>query len=324
MRIFVQSRHQYPAKLGGPGGGRVFDLLVKGLAELGHEVLYYLELGSAVLDKNSLPDNVTLVDRLVFDADVYHLRSDCELWRKLEERNLPWVATCHTDLEIHGKSRKCARRNWIYVSKHLAATYNSRRFVHNGVDPAEFQFREVKRDYLLFVSALPLALRKGLDIAIATAQASGTKLYVAGSANNKQLVDQIRQRCNKPGVIYLGEIGGQQKAELFAGAKALIFPTQINEAFGLVVAEALISGTPVICSAYGACPELVSQKVGFICKNTEDYIDAVKNIYEIAPGTCRDKAMGCYHYLRMASQYLMEYELEIQSAVTLTRTEAVQ
>ena len=89
MRIFVQSRHQYPAKLGGPGGGRVFDLLVKGLAELGHEVLYYLELGSAVLDKNSLPDNVTLVDRLGFDADVYHLRSDSGLCKEMENMNLP-------------------------------------------------------------------------------------------------------------------------------------------------------------------------------------------------------------------------------------------
>ena len=301
----------------------MFDFLVKGLAELGHEVLYYLEFGSTVLDKYSLPDNVTLVDRLVFDADVYHLRSDCELWRKLEERNLHWVATCHTDLEIHGKSRKCARRNWIYVSKSLAATYNSRRFVHNGVDPAEFQFREVKENYLLFVSALPLALRKGLDIAIATAQASGTKLYVAGSADNKELVNQIQNRCCVPGVKYLGEIYGQKKAEIFAGARALIFPTQINESFGLVVVEALISGTPVICSANGACPELVSEEVGFICKNTKDYIDAVKRIHEIAHSTCRDKAMRCYHYLRMASQYLKEYEFEIQLTATSTMTEKI-
>lgn len=312
MRIFVQSRHRYPASIGGPGGGRVFDFLVKGLAELGHEVLYYLESGYSDSPANLLPDNVTLVDDLVTDADIYHLRSDSELWPELERMKLPWVATCHTDLAVHGRSRKIAQRNWIYVSDSLARTYNSQRYVYNGIDPSELQYSTCKKDYLLFVSALPLAIRKGLDLAIDTALACGVKLYVAGSADDQGLVDQIKKRCRHPGVFYIGEIHGSHKAELFAGARALIFPTQLNEAFGLVMAEALISGTPVICSANGACPELVTEDVGFICNSSDDYVAAVNHLHEIAPGDCHKKAIRDYHYLRMATEYVREYQSEIE------------
>ncbi|MEJ2418498.1 MAG: glycosyltransferase [Exilibacterium sp.] len=312
MRIFLQSRHRYPASAGGPGGGRVFDFLAKGLAELGHEVLYYLEGNPG----GRPPANITFVDHLVEDADIYHLRSDSELWRVLEHRQRPWVATCHTDLAVHGRPREVAHRNWIYVSQSLARTYGSRRFVHNGIDPAQFVYSERKQEYLLFVSALPLALRKGLELAIATARATGVKLYVAGSAEDTKLVAQIRRRCRGPGVCYLGEIGGREKTEFFANARALIFPTQINEAFGLVLAEAMVSGTPVICSGNGACPELVTGDVGFICHSQKDYEAAVERVGAIVPAACRAKAIQDYHYLRMAKDYVREYEFEIERSVS--------
>ena len=98
-----------------------------------------------------------------------------------------------------------------------------------------------------------MAWKKGLAEAIAIAQASHRKLYVAGSDPDPELVEQVRQQTEQAGVTYLGEISGPKKAKLFAKAYALLFPTQINEAFGLVMVEAMMSGTPVISSAEGAC-----------------------------------------------------------------------
>ena len=69
---------------------------------------------------------------------------------------------------------------------------------------------------------------------------------------------------SEKGIEFVGEIYGTQKSELFAGAQAVLFPTLINEPFGLVIAEALMSGTPVICSDNGACQELIDSEVGFI------------------------------------------------------------
>ena len=180
MHVFVQSRHRYPARVGGPGGGRVFDCLVKGLAELGHEVSYLVQSGIDHELTQDVSPNITFVNELVPEADIYHLRSDSSLATEMQKQNLPWVATCHVDLEVHNKSRTESKPNWIYVSRHLAKTYGSPRFVTNGVDPSELTYAADKQDYLLFVSALPLARRKGLDKAIWIAREVNLPLVVAG------------------------------------------------------------------------------------------------------------------------------------------------
>jgi glycosyltransferase involved in cell wall biosynthesis len=117
----------------------------------------------------------------------------------------------------------------------------------------------------------------------------------------------------------VGDVRGKKKAELLAGAKAFLFPTKVNEAFGLGMVEALMSGTPVICSDRGACPEIISGDVGFVCRTQEDYREAINRIDGISPAACRDRALRDYHYLRMAKDYLKEYEKEIY-AYTETRS----
>ena len=72
-----------------------------------------------------------------------------------------------------------------------------------------------------------------------------------------------------------------------------------------------MSGTPVICSDRGACPEVITPDVGFVCKDYEDYVEAVHRISDVSPRACRDKAMRDYHYLKMAAGYVAEYEKEI-------------
>jgi glycosyltransferase involved in cell wall biosynthesis len=75
--------------------------------------------------------------------------------------------------------------------------------------------------------------------------------------------------------------------------------------------EALMSGTPVISSDRGACPEIISADVGFICKSDEEYERAIACASDISPAACRDKALREYHYLKMAAGYLSEYQKEI-------------
>ena len=89
------------------------------------------------------------------------------------------------------------------------------------------------------------------------------------------------------------------------------FSTQANETFGLVVAEALMSGTPVIASHHGACPEIVLPEVGFVCATTDEYKSAVERVERISPLACRTAALERYHYLRMARDYVVEFEEEI-------------
>lgn len=275
----------------------VHDYLAKGLAELGHEVLYLLKEGAEAPP----PPGVTLASEPAPDADVFH---------NLERPGRPWVQTIHIDETLLGRSRSPAAENAIFISRFLAGLYGASRFVLNGIDPVDCIYSETKDDYLFFLCNMDRHIAKGLDLALALSAQIGFDLVVAGASRDPAIIDEVTNMCRRTGATYLGDVRGTQKMELFAGAKAVLFPSRLNEGYGLVIAEALMSGTPVICSDKGACPELMSPDAGFVCGDWEAYVRAVEHIGEISPRRCREIAMRDHHYLRMAADYVREYEQE--------------
>jgi len=322
MRILLSSEHRYPAFAdvgAGPhpqpypsgSGFWIHDLLARGLAELGHQVFYLLRQGAA----KPLPPGVRAVSQPVWDADILHTISDRDdaLVSEWQARGRPWVSTCHIDMRTRGMAQRPTTDNWIFVSRTLAHRHGRQRFVLNGVDPDACIYSESKRDYLLFMSSMDWEMKKGLDIALSLAARHRLSLVVAGTGNNYKRIMRITALCREIGAEYVGDVRGQRKAELLAGAKAFLFPTRIDEAFGLGMVEALMSGTPVICSDKGACPEIITRDVGFVCRYEPDYVNAIRRVDQISPQTCREKAMREFHYLRMAQDYIAEYEREIRA-----------
>jgi glycosyltransferase involved in cell wall biosynthesis len=320
MRVLVSSTHRYPAlsEIGSglqpkafPSGSGylIHDLMVRGLAELGHDVFYLLRNGA----DQPLPAGVTLVSEPTPGVDILHTISGHanDLVREWQAHRKPWVTTCHLDPRARGQERALTTKNWIFVSRTFAQLYDSDRYVLNGIDPAEYIFSESKDDYLLFMSTMDWGMAKGLDVVLSLSRKLGFKLVVAGTGRDHESINRVAEMCREAGADYVGDVRGKAKAELLAGAKALLFPTKLDEAFGLGMVEALMSGTPVICSDRGACPEIISPDVGFVCRNESDYVAAVNSIANISPQACRDKAMREYYYLRMAADYAAEYEKEI-------------
>jgi glycosyltransferase involved in cell wall biosynthesis len=311
LRILVTRQNSYPARAypvstEGLASLRITDLIVKGLAELGHEVHYQVRL-----DREFLPEGVRWVaEGSLPSVDIAH-RQKVDLGVRKSDLPQPWVRTCHTDLGERGLSRSLAQDNWIFVSRTLARAYGSSRYVVNGIDPSEFIYSASKSNYFLFTACLDRAEQKGLDVAVSLSRKAGFKLVVAGSAVSDAANAAIREMCRHDNIEMVGEIQGERRAELFAGAKAFLFPTQHNEAFGTVMAEALVSGTPVICSNRGACQELISPDVGFVCATEQDYLAALDRVHLIKPTDCREKVMREYHYLRMARDYVEQYRQEI-------------
>lgn len=319
MRILLYSGHEYPASATvGSGlhprlfpsasGFWIHDLLAKGLAELGHQVFYLLTRGM----KAPLPPGVMQVSKPVNDADILHTIAYCDEDRVADQwSHKPSVATCHIDVTTRGKERSPNTDNWIFVSRTLARVHGSDRHVLNGIDPSAYAYSESKDGFFLFMSTMDWGNRKGLDVALSLAKKVGFKLIVAGTGTDYEHINAVAQMCRDVGAEYVGDVRGVFKAYLLAKATALLFPTKVNEAFGLGMIEALMSGTPVICSDKGACPEIISNDVGFVCTNEHDYVSAVYRIKEISNRACREKAMREYHYLRMAKDYVAEYEKEI-------------
>lgn len=321
MRLLHSSPHRYPAlRETGSGlrpkpfpsgsGFLIHDWLVKGLAELGHEVFYLLRQGA---DK-PLPDRITIVSEPRMDVDVLHTMScyDLDLVQLWQARRQPWVTTCHLDLRARGMAPATTTENWIFVSRTLAELHGRERHVLNGIDPSEYIYSESKEDYFLFMSTMDWGTKKGLDVALSLSGKLGFKLVIAGTGKDSESINRVAESCRKIGARYVGDVRGREKAELLAGARGFLFPTKIDEAFGLGMAEALMSGTPVICSDRGACPEIISPDVGFVCKTENDYVAAINNITTISSQSCRDKAMKKYHYLKMAADYVAEYQKEIE------------
>ena len=307
MKISFSSYHKYPGRLHGVASHAVHDNLVKGLAELGHEVWYHLK----ERPEAGLPDGVRFTSSRLKNADIYHI-NDGLLEDKIEG-DFPWVRILHCDVRIKGYELDICEENWIYVSKTLADLYGSKRYVHNGIDPSEFYYSDTKDDYLFFiVGGLQRAEMKGLSMALSIAQKSGMKLKIAGTSDDPNELEAFKSFCKKNGAIFCGPVYGSEKAELFAGARALIFPSKYNEACPLVISEALISGTPVITSANGSCPELVDEKIGFTCDNENDYLEAVERLDAIHPRDCRAYALEHFHYLDMAKNYVLQYEYELE------------
>jgi glycosyltransferase involved in cell wall biosynthesis len=320
MRLLLSSVHTYPAfgKVGSglrprqfPSGSgfHIHDLLAKGLAELGHEVFYLLPGGA----EEPPPRGVTLIPELRFDVDLLHTIStqDHDVVREMRARGRRWVTTCHLDLRARGKERGRVGDNWIFVSRTLARSHGSDRYVLNGLDPDDYIYSETKGDYLLFMAAMDWGIDKGLDIALSLSERVGFDLVVAGTGSGDEVVERTAEMCRRGGAKYVGDVKGREKAELLAGAKAFLFPTRLNEAFGLGMVEALYSGTPVICSDKGACTEVISPDVGFVCAGEGDYAAAFERLADISPRACREKAMREYHYMRMAADYVAEYEKEL-------------
>ena len=316
MRILLSSDHEYPAaNLNGSGlhpkkfpsgsGYILHDLLAKGLAELGHDVFYLVRRSHA-----DAPSGVNLIFEPLQDVGILHTISgrDAAL---IEETGKPWVATCHMDDRTRGRERDPVKQNWIYVSRTLAQLHGSERYVWNGVDPAEYIYSETKDDYFLFMSTMDWGTQKGLDVVLSLSKQLGFKLVVAGTGESYERIAKVREMCDEAGAKYVGDVRGRQKAELLAGAIGFLFPTKLDEAFGLGMVEALMSGTPVICSDRGACPEIITSDVGFVCSNEDQYIAAVETIGEIDSRACREKAMRDYHYHAMSINYVREYEIEL-------------
>ena len=315
MKILLAANSSDPSvsrnKPSPSGSGQyVHDLLARALGELGHEVSYLIYED---LDE-PLADTVRQVRRPPANVDLFHTVAyrDEETAAALLGRGVPWLNTCQLDLRVRGWRRPPVSPNWVYVSKTMARSFDSDRYVHNGLDPESFIYSETKENYLLFIANLEFAREKGLETALTVARQSGIPLIVAGTARSAAVVAKIEALCRDEGARSVGYVRGRRKAELLAGARALLFPSQLAEACPLVIAEAMFSGTPILASDRGACPELIAPGTGFVCSTEEDYRAAMERLDEIRPADCRAYAMKTFHYHRMASDYLNQYEWELE------------
>ncbi len=134
---------------------------------------------------------------------------------------------------------------------------------------------------------------KGPHIAIEAAGASGRRLIIAGNVPDEAKHRDFFDRCIRPHVDgrtveYVGPVTDEEKNNLLRNAAALLMPVLWNEPFGIVMAEALACGTPVIGFRRGAIPEVVTDGVnGFVCSSPSEMSSLIGSLGQIDRRACR-------------------------------------
>jgi glycosyltransferase involved in cell wall biosynthesis len=190
--------------------------------------------------------------------------------------------------------------------------------VHNAISLDELTFSAEKDDYLIQLARI--SPQKGQHVAIEIAQAVGLPLLLAGKVGEEPPAQDYFETRIKPalgkGVRWLENVGGEHRATLLARARAMLFPIQWDEPFGMAVVEAMASGTPVLAISRGAMPELIEPGVsGLLGADAQALIDAFGDLSEIDPHACAESARRRFSPETMATAYEAAYRTALPQAV---------
>ena len=171
--------------------------------------------------------------------------------------------------------------------------------------------------YLAFLGRI--APEKRPDRAIEIAKRAGIPLKIAAKvdpADQEYFAHVIEPLFHDPLVEFIGEISDHEKNEFLGNALALLFPIDWPEPFGLVMIEAMATGTPVIAWRKGSVPKVIDEGVtGFVVNSIEGAVRAVGQIGALDRTAVRRQFEARFTSSQMASQYLAVYkELVVGSA----------
>ncbi len=298
-----------PPRLYG-GIERVIDFLARGLVERGHTVTLFAhpesetggelvpygapphlgrrqrmgelwQLGSALWRRRSRFDLVHSFGRLAALLPLLPVRRLAKI-QSYQRAEIPWSSVA--------KATRLAGDSLCFTAcaAHLFTDPPAGRWqaIFNGVELAPFDFvAEVVADApLVFLGRIEAI--KGVHHAIEIARASGRALVIAGNRvegeADRYFQQQVEPHLDGERVRYVGAVDDRRKAELLGSASALLMPIEWEEPFGIVMAEAMACGTPVIGFARGSVPEVIRDGVnGFQCTGVEGAVAAVARLGEI-------------------------------------------
>jgi glycosyltransferase involved in cell wall biosynthesis len=315
----------------------VVALLADGLAEAGHDVTLFatgdsvtrahLEFvfeqapGSAAINDIALDTTHTLFS--LRDArdrfDVLHVHSPFSALAAAVETGVPTMHTLHGAFvpEMRRLYSLVAARAWFIAISEAQKRFNEElRYagvVYNGIDMGVYALAQEKEDFVLFLGRA--APEKGWRRAVDAAKLAGVRLVsavkIAHPSEHHEWETNIRPVL-PPDFEVMGEISQEEKVDLLRRAKAVLFPIDWPEPFGLVMTEAMACGTPVIATPRGSVPEVVADGITGWIVDVEDYpvqaAERLTRLDEIDPMVCRERVDRLFSKQAMVTGYERVFE----------------
>jgi glycosyltransferase involved in cell wall biosynthesis len=323
------------------GTERIVSYITEELVQLGHEVTLFAS-GDSITKarllspcKNSLRMDASCEDQLAHhilllelveqekrNFDIIHYHIDYLHFPFSRRSPVPHLTTLHgkqsipdlaplykeyIDMPVISISdeqrRPLPNANWIST-------------VYHGLPAGAYRQGRGEGGYLAFIGRISPEKRpdRAIDIAIQT----GTPIKIAAKISKTEtdyFQEKIKPLMDHPLVEFIGEIGEAEKSEFLGKAKALLFPIDWPEPFGLVMIEALACGTPVIAYRNGSVPEIIEHgKTGYIVSTQQEAYKAVEDIDLISRTRCRSVFEKRFSAGRMTRDYLKAYQKVIDQA----------
>jgi glycosyltransferase involved in cell wall biosynthesis len=317
------------------GTERVVHYLTEELISLGHDVTLFASGDSKTsatlqaccsrslrLDpetRDPFAYHAVMLDKLLSEYarfDVMHFHIDYLHFLVSKVMGWPHLTTLHGRLDLpelqslyerfhdlpvvsisHAQRNPLPQASWLSTVPH-------------GIPKGMLKFSAHASDYFAFLGRI--SPEKRVDRAVEIATALGVPLRVAAKVDD---VDRdyhettIAPLFKPPLVEFIGEIGDAEKSAFLGNARALLFPIDWPEPFGLVMIEAMACGTPVIAFRHGSVPEIVEHGVtGFIVDDVAQAIEAASRVHELSRWRIREEFERRFTARRMAEDYLSLYE----------------
>lgn len=317
------------------GTERVVAYLTEELVHQGHEVTLFasgdsrtqarlispcprsLRLDQTCMDQWS--HHMVLLDQVFEQADefdVIHFHIDYLHYPLSRWCRVPHVTTLHGRLDLPDLQPLYRRFRDVPVvsisdaQRRPLPWINWQATVYHGLPQSLLTFHAQPQDYLAFIGRI--SPEKRVDRAIHLARLCGIKLKIAAKvdrADRDYFEQVVKPLLRGPDIEFIGEITEQQKSDFLGNARALLFPIDWPEPFGLVMIESLACGTPVIAWNCGSVPEIITSNLtGYVCTTLDEAVQGINNIERLSRTDCRQVFETRFSSYRMAKDYLRIYE----------------
>jgi len=324
------------------GTERIVSYLTEDLVRKGHEVTLYASGDSETrarlrpssarslrLDrgcKDPLSHHIVMLERVAQEAaefDVIHYHIDYLHFPTTRRTPQHHLTTLHGRLDLpdlvplYQEYRDMPVISISEAQRLPLKWVNWQATVYHGLPRDLYPFHETPGDYLAFLGRI--SPEKGCDRAIEIARRAGMPLKIAAKIaegpDQVYFEQVIRPLLREPGIEFIGEINEREKGSFLGGARALVFPIDWPEPFGLVMIEAMACGTPVLAFPRGSVPEILEAGVtAHFGETVDDLVEAAGRIDELDRHVCRETFERRFSDVRMSGDYESVYRRIIEGS----------